>query len=322
MKSVNPNAQPEVLRVLDYLEELRGKKILLGQHTQTIPQEELQTIQRVTGKLPALCGFELLGYSPNIRPEDSGEECMNEVINARGTLRKAWEWARRGGLITFTWHWFSPLGGRDKSFFSENTDFSASRAATPGTPENAALINDLDYMAGLLRPFCDEHIPILWRPFHEAEGNWFWWGREGAEPCKKLYRLMFDRFVNRHHLDNLIWVQNSPKPENYPGDDVVDIISRDLYPPEHQHTDLAKEYAEILQVTSADKLAAVAEIGTIPDVPALTANNVPWCWFMTWSGGFTNSEKFTSFAELRRAYSCENAVTLDKLPKLYNFNSK
>ena len=242
---------------------------------------------------------------------------MTEVVNARGTLRKAWEWARLGGLITFTWHWFSPLGGRDKSFYSENTDFSASRAAQSGTPENAAFLNDLDYMAGLLRSFSDEHIPILWRPFHEAEGSWFWWGREGAEPCKKLYRLMFERFTERHRLDNLIWVQNSPKVENYPGDDVVDIISRDLYPPAHEHTDLAREYAEISGSISTEKLAAVAEIGTIPDVPALIEHHVPWSWFMTWSGSFTTSENFTSYDELRRAYSCENAVTLDKLPKLY-----
>ncbi len=317
MKAVNSNAQPEVQRVLDYLEENRGNKLILGQHTQTMEQPELEHIRRITGKLPALCGFELLGYSPNIRPEDSGEECMTEVVNARGTLRKAWEWARLGGLITFTWHWFSPLGGRDKSFFSENTDFSASRAAQPGTPENAAFLNDLDYMAGLLRPFSDEHIPILWRPFHEAEGNWFWWGRDGAEPCKKLYHMMFERFTERHRLDNLIWVQNSPKIENYPGDDVVDIISRDLYPPAHEHTDLAREYAEISGSISTEKLAAVAEIGTIPDVPALIEHHVPWSWFMTWSGGFTTSEKFTSYDELRRAYSCENAVTLDKLPKLY-----
>lgn len=317
MRAVNPNAQPEVQRVLDYLEENRGNRLILGQHTQTMEQTELEHIRRITGKLPALCGFELLGYSPNIRPEDSGEECMTEVVNARGTLRKAWEWARLDGLITFTWHWFSPLGGRDKSFYSENTDFSASRAAQSGTPENAAFLNDLDYMAGLLRSFSDEHIPILWRPFHEAEGNWFWWGREGAEPCKKLYRLMFERFTERHRLDNLIWVQNSPKVENYPGDDVVDIISRDLYPPAHEHTYLAREYAEISGSISTEKLAAVAEIGTIPDVPALIEHRVPWSWFMTWSGSFTTSENFTSYDELRRAYSCENAVTLDKLPKLY-----
>ena len=106
MRAVNPNAQPEVQRVLDYLEENRGNRLILGQHTQTMEQPELEHIRLITGKLPALCGFELLGYSPNIRPEDSGEECMTEVVNARGTLRKAWEWARLGGLITFTWHWF------------------------------------------------------------------------------------------------------------------------------------------------------------------------------------------------------------------------
>ena len=317
MRAVNPNAQPEVQRVLDYLEENRGNRLILGQHTQTMEQPELEHIRRITGKLPALCGFELLGYSPNIRPEDSGEECMTEVVNARGTLRKAWEWARLGGPITFTWHWCSPLGGRDKSFYSEHTDFSASRAAQSGTPDNAAFLNDLDYMAGLLRPFSDEHIPILWRPFHESEGSWIWWGREGAEPCKKLYRLMFERFTERHRLDTLVWVQNSPKFENYPGDDVVDIISRDLYPPAHEHTDLAMEYAEISGSISTEKLAAVAEIGTIPDVPALIEHRVPWSWFMTWSGSFTTSENFTSYDELRRAYSCENAVTLDKLPELY-----
>ncbi len=320
MRSVDPNIQPEAQRLLDYLEEIRGKKILLGQHTQSIPQEELQYIRSVTGKLPALCGFELLGYSPNIRPDLSGEECMQEVRAAQGTLKKAWDWAKLGGIITFTWHWFSPLGGRDKSFFSVNTDFSAEKAATSGTPENTALLSDLDYMAGLLRPFCDEHIPILWRPLHEAEGDWFWWGRDGAEPGKKLFRLMFDRFVNKHGLHNLIWVHNSPKAENYPGDDVVDVISRDLYPPEHQHTDLAHECDELRTVTAADKLCAVGEIGTIPDVPALTEHGVPFCWFMTWSHEFGGSDKFTSQEELRRAYSCENAVTLDRLPEIYKLS--
>lgn len=110
---------------------------------------------------------------------------------------------------------------------------------------------------------------------------------------------MFERFTERHRLDNLIWVQNSPKVENYPGDDVVDIISRDLYPPAHEHTDLAREYAEISGSISTEKLAAVAEIGTIPDVPALIEHHVPWSWFMTWSGSFTTSENFTSYDELR-----------------------
>ena len=72
-------------------------------------------------------------------------------------------------------------------------------------------------------------------------------------------------------------------------------------------------------VTQSDKLCAVGEIGTIPDVPALTEHGIPWCWFMTWSHDFGGSDRFTSQEELRRAYSCENAVTLDRLPEIYHF---
>ena len=79
-----------------------------------------------------------------------------------------------------------------------------------------------------------------WRPFHEACGRWFWWGSKGAEVCIKLYRLMYDRYVNYHKLNNLIWVWNSPKKEWNPGDDVVDIYSVDYYAPIGNHGDVYK----------------------------------------------------------------------------------
>ncbi|WP_295128525.1 glycosyl hydrolase [Ruminococcus sp.] len=226
----NSNAQECVKNVMRYLAEICCEKTLTGQHTQTRAQEELHHIKAVTGKEPALLGFELLSYSPNINYTDTDEECMTEVEANYGTLRQAWQWAERGGLVTFTWHWFSPLGGRSKAFFTENTDFDPARAVISGTPENRALISDMDYMAGLLRPFCDKGIPILWRPFHECEGTWFWWGSKGGETVVKLWRLMFERFTKVHGLDDLIWVWNGTKKECYPGDDVVDIISRDMYP--------------------------------------------------------------------------------------------
>ena len=141
----NPNAQPEVEEVLDYLAQIEGKGILTGQHTQTMEQPEIWRIREITGKLPAICGFELLSYSPNIRRETADEECLKEVDENTGTLEKAWEWAERGGLMTFTWHWFSPIGGRDKSFYAEKTDYDASRAVIDGTPENEALCHDLDH---------------------------------------------------------------------------------------------------------------------------------------------------------------------------------
>lgn len=315
---VNPHLQPEAVRLLEYFGSIEGKGILTGQHTLTRPQEELSLILKETGKLPAVCGFELLAYSPNIRLEDASEACITEVENNRGTLEQAFAWAEKGGILTFTWHWYSPLGGRDKSFYSENTDFDPEKALVEGTEENRAFVHDLDHMAELLRPFCDKHIPILWRPFHESEGGWFWWGRKGVEVARELYRFMFRYYTGHHRLDNLIWVWNNPRADGYVGDEYCDIISRDQYPPAHAHGAFRDRYDELKSITPADKGAAIAETGVIPDGDALVAEKAPWLWYMTWSGGFALSEEHNSFDALRRLYHHDYAITLDKLPTTGN----
>ena len=93
--SINKNAITEVKNVLEYFAKLEGNGIITGQHTQTLAQPELAKIQEVTGKLPALCGFELLAYSPNIKLETADEACITEVEENRDTLEKAWEWAKK-----------------------------------------------------------------------------------------------------------------------------------------------------------------------------------------------------------------------------------
>ena len=313
----NPNALPCVHWVMEYLAGLAGNGILTGQHTQTMAQEELHHIEKITGRQPALLGFELLAYSPNINYLETDEACMTEVQNNYGTLKRAWEWAEHKGLITFTWHWFSPLGGHGKSFFTENTDFDADRALTEGTPENRAIISDMDTMAGILRPFCDRQVPILWRPFHESEGKWFWWGSKGPETAARLYRMMYERFTGVHGLNNLIWVWNSPLPEGYPGDDVVDIISRDTYPPAHSHTSHHDKWEELRKITPAEKITLIGEIGSLPDISAVEQDKTGWVSFMAWSGIFCLREDFTDFPTLKAVYSHPYAVTKDRLPVLY-----
>ena len=119
-KTVNPNATQAAKQLLNELSEIAGKSIVTGQHTQTIPMEEIDYIKEVTGKEPKLRGFELLAYSPNINYEDVGEECLTEVYENRGTVDTAIEWARKtGGIVTLSFHWFSPIGGRDKSFYAK-----------------------------------------------------------------------------------------------------------------------------------------------------------------------------------------------------------
>ena len=119
MKPVNQNATEEAVALLDYLYRVRGKGIITGQHTQTKPCEEIAYIRSVTGREPKLRGFELLGYSPNINYDQASEECLTEVYENRGTLDTAYEWAKSmkgNGIVTFSFHWFSPVGGQDKSF--------------------------------------------------------------------------------------------------------------------------------------------------------------------------------------------------------------
>ncbi len=311
------NSQECVRNVLKYLSGISGDKVVTGQHTQTMAMEELETIKCVTGKEPALLGFELLSYSPNINFTDTDDECMTEVLENNGTLKKAWEWAEKKGLITMTLHWFSPLGGRSKSFFTVNTDFDASLAVTPGTKENKALLQDIDHFAALLRPFREKGVPILWRPFHECEGDWFWWGAKGAEVFKALWRIMFERFVVTHGLDDLIWVFNSAKAEYYPGDDCVDIISRDLYPEKHVHTANDMEYRELISFTDAPKLALLGETGTLPDPEEIHSLGTGWTTYMTWSKVFSLTEEYNTFEYLKKVYDSPYAVTLDELPELY-----
>lgn len=313
----NPNAQEGVKNVMKYLSDITYHKVVTGQHTQSMGQEELHHIRKITGKQPALLGFELLSYSPNINYLNTDEACMTEVLENYGTLKRAWEWAEAKGLITFTWHWFSPLGGRSKSFFSENTDFDTSKAVVEDTAENRAFLSDLDTMAGILRPFCEKQIPILWRPFHEGDGGWFWWGAQGADTVKKLYRIMQERYTNLHKLNNLIWVWNAPGVEYYPGDDVVDIISRDMYPPAHCHTSRKEEYDELVKITDQKKIVLIGEIGSLPSLSAIVEEGAGWASYMTWSHGFCLGEEFNSYEVLRETYNSPYAVTKEELPILY-----
>ncbi|MDY2510638.1 MAG: glycosyl hydrolase [Ruminococcus callidus] len=309
--TANPNATPKARALLAYLHEIAGKKIIAGQHTQTVPMEEVTYIQNVTGKSPKLCGFELLSYSPNINFSDASEACIKEVVENRNTVETALQWAKQtGGIVTLTFHWFSPVGGRDKSFYTEHTDFNAANVLLPDTPERVAFFHDMDVIAEQLKRFQKADIPVLWRPFHEAEGTWFWWGAQGPAVAKELYLLMFDYYTHYHHFDHLIWVWNSRLPEGYPGDDVVDVVSVDVYPPKNTVTDYATDYTDLIAASSQTKVAALAEVGILPDVEKLAESHIPWAYFMTWSKEFCIGEEYNSTKQLQKLYESKNVITL------------
>lgn len=310
-RPVNENASSRACELLEYLYSISGNKIITGQHTQTNPMEETEYIKEHTGKEPKLRGFEMLGYSPNINYDDADGECLKEVEENKGTMKTALEWAKNNdGIVTITFHWFSPIGGRDKSFYSDNTDFDARNVFKEGSAERQKFFSDMDVIAVYLKEFRDADIPILWRPFHESEGTWFWWGKYGPEIAGELYKLMYDYYVNVHKLDNLLWVWNCPRKEGYPGDEYVDVVSADIYLEKYKPTDYEEEYKRLVEATSDKKIAALAEIGYLPDVEMLEKSHTPWAYYMTWSGGFAIGERFNSLESLKKMYDSDYSIKL------------
>lgn len=308
---VNKNASEEACELLKYLVEISGKKIISGQHTQTVPMEEIEYIKSQTGKEPKLRGFELLGYSPNINYEDASEACLTEVYENRDTLDEALKWGKEtDGIVTFSFHWFSPLGGRDKAFYSEHTDFDPEKVLMDGTPERDAFYSDLHAIARLLIPFKEARIPVLFRPFHESDGKWFWWGRKGPKVASELYKLVYHLFVDEYDLNNLLWVWNCRLSEGYPGDEYVDVISVDVYLEEYYRTDYKKEYEQLTNNTTKNKVAALAEIGYLPDIEMLSDSKIPFAYFMTWSKEFIIGEQYNTTDSLKSVYNNPYVITL------------
>lgn len=306
---VDPNATKEARELLKTLVNYAGNHLITGQHTQTNPMEEYHYIHEVTGYFPKIVGFELLSYSPNIREDDASEACLTEVYENRGTLNTALQLAQKENVIlTFSFHWFSPIGGRDKSFYTEHTDFDPTRVLQEDTAERQAFYHDLDVIAEQLARFQEENIPILWRPFHEAEGTWFWWGSKGGETATELYRLMYHYFVDVKKLHHLLWVCSTPTKEGYPGDDYVDVIGWDIYLPQKKATDYQDYYEKLRENTTRNKVAALTEVGYNPDIDLLAKSKIPWAYYMTWSKEFAMDGVYNTKEELRQLY--QNSYTI------------
>ncbi|WP_408894500.1 glycosyl hydrolase [Paenibacillus taichungensis] len=306
---VNKDATSEARELMKYLAERYGKGVLSGQQD----YGNLNWINENTGRKPAVIGFDLMDYSPS----------RTERGAISQEIRDAIAWHRQGGIVTLCWHWNAPIHlidepGKEwwRGFYTDATTYDlASALAHPESQEYTLLIRDIDAIAVHLQELKDAGVPVLFRPLHEAEGGWFWWGAMGPEPAKQLYRLLYDQLVNKYELGNLIWVWNSEKPEWYPGDDVVDIVSVDVYPEAGDHSPLAKRYENLRELVNDSKIIALAENGSIPDPKQMKAQGVYWSWFCTWTGEFLKGGNHNTVAYLKEVYNSEDVITLDQLPK-------
>jgi len=305
---VNPNATDEAKALMAFLADNFGKAVISGQQD----FGNIPWIEKATGKRPAIIGFDLIDYSPT-RAENGAKSYEIET---------ALTWNRIGGIVSFLWHWNAPTGlinepGKEwwRGFYTDSVTFDLEAALRDKESEEyKLLLRDIDVIAGQLKILSMNKVPVLFRPLHEAEGGWFWWGAKGPEPAKELYRIVYDRLVNKHELNNLIWVWNSVSPDWYPGDDVVDIVSYDSYPLPGDHSAVSNYYDQLVELTGGTKLIAMMENGSIPDPDAMEQYGAHWSLFITWTGEFLEDGNHNSMEFIQKVYNHPNVITLDDLP--------
>lgn len=190
-------------------------------------------------------------------------------------MKAAWS---RGAVIGYCWHLAGP---RSKAFVAEKNgkrteDYNLANEilSNPDRKVNKALDWYLSrYDKYAIPVFKSIGCPVVFRPFHEMTGDWFWWGRQiGAEVYKKLYRLTVD-YLRNNGVNNLLYCWAPDKFVDfsfYPGDDYIDIIGLDIYEPGivdyYQKDKLLENLIKICDYAeSHDKVAVWSEVGCRPD---------------------------------------------------------
>ena len=333
----NPKASDTTKRLYNYLCDQYGKHIISGQqeycgdHNYNLwnspdvfikdNEAEFEYIEEKTGKQPAIRGIDFLAYNTSSEWRDHAPERVIEWVN------------KYHGIATVSWHWNVPCekGSDDIAFYVESanpkfTTFSCKNAVTEGTWEHEVVMADIELIAGELKKLKDADVPVLWRPLHEAEGGWFWWGAEGAEPCKKLYRLLYDQLTNVYGLDNLIWIwtgSTSPAAADwYPGDDVVDIVGYDKYNCADGIANLSSissTFYSLVQGTDCQKMVTMSENDSIPSLENLVNDKAAWLYFCPWYMNYLTSEQNNPVDNLIEVYQSDYCITLDELPDLKTY---
>ncbi|WP_405010817.1 glycosyl hydrolase [Kitasatospora sp. NBC_01539] len=280
--------------VLAYLKSVSGTQIVSGQHNKepaSAPAQYTQQVKDITGQYPGLWGGDLMFNAADVANRQ-------RVVDQAKT-----EWAN-GSLVALTWHVCTPTGGGSCQFDGgvktqiSNDQFT--QVVTDGTALNAAWKKRLDEAVPYLQQLKDAGVPVLFRPLHEMNESWNWWGnRPGVNGGARLYRITHDYLVAKG-LSNLIWVWNvQDNPAGgwagyYPGDAYVDVVSLDAW---YKNYPSAADYQQ-LQAIAGSKPIAIAEMGKIPTADLL--NSQPrWSYFMLWSeqlkGSNTNAEIQTGY---------------------------
>ena len=301
IRPVVPNSSPEAQALLKFMYSISGEFTLTGQHNYpNAKSRNSQFAAAYIGKTPVIFSTDW-GFA-----KDGDKDSYLARPDIVEEIKKQ---HRLGSIITICWHAAPPTAEEPVTFGQQPGGTAPDSLAsvqgqildqqfmdvlTPGTRLHMRWCAQVDSIAFYLKKLQEAHVPVLWRPYHEMNGKWFWWGgRIGKYGTAALYRQLFNRLANYHKLNNLIWlwsVDRPVKPEMqfsdfYPGNELFDIISLDVY-----RKDFNQSYYDSLIVLSKGKPLVLAEVGNPPMLEILK-NQPKWAFYVIWAGMVRNTMK-------------------------------
>ena len=321
---VNKNSTANTKKLYSFLKDSYGKYVITGQQCDGgINGNEFKAIKNLTGDYPALLGLDMMDYTPS----------RTALGASSSAVEKAIEFANKGGIVTFCWHWNAPTeylnstanspDGWWGGFYTQSSKFDIAKVMNGQDAKGKKLLDrDIKEIAKQLKRLEKAGVPVIWRPLHEGSGGWFWWGAKGSDAYKKLWKYLYKELTNTYGCNNLIWVYNGQSADWYPGDEYVDIVGEDIYPGNHVYDPQVSRFRQAINYGSKTKITALTENGCIFDIDSAVSINALWSWFMTWGGEFTvngsnYSEKYTEKSVIKKMYASKYSLTLGSLPKIY-----
>lgn len=285
----DPAATPAAKKLFAMLKSQYGNKTLSGTMGEIAwGSGYYDFIAETSGKQPAVIGFDYihLASSP-----------ANWIDYGDITpVKEAWE---SGAIPQIQWHWNVPRLNNPKAQLSYGVSrFSPSNAMIPGEWEYNVMEKDIAKVAGYLKLLQDAGIPVLFRPFHEAAGDytwgpWFWWGAEGVEVTKQLWDHLRNKLMNEYGIHNLVWVwtvQTANAGElasldqvsgAYPGNDKCDIVGVDLYESDDLFSNFDAFYL-VRELVEGKKMVTLSECGKLFNPDVTFPKGETWLYFMQW----------------------------------------
>jgi len=305
-------------------------------------------LKDLTGSHPAVFGWDIgaleLGNAQNLDSVPFNEMRKN-IISVY----------LDGGINTISWHVYNPVTGGSSWVEDKNNPNIIVAKILPGGSHHNDFKKQLDKVADFMKSLKAPDgslAPVIFRPWHENSGNWFWWGALhcSAEEYKSLYRFTVEYLRNTHHLHNLMYAYSPDVGfkdaagylERYPGDDLVDIIGLDDYNSLNTgHPEKLINNLEVIAQIAIDhnKIAAFTETGcnrierddyfTKEILPCLDHSELTRSisWVLSWRStdqkqhfvpapGHPAANDFLKFSKNKRI------LMLNNIPDLYKYYKK